>query len=101
MESSMKITTDSASLASVGAEGVNANSRGVKSADNSSKTTGSAAVELSATSRDLSATSDAGFDGAKVESIKSAISSGKLQVNPEAIAQGLISSVTQLLSSSH
>ncbi len=98
----MKITPDSSSLASLGAEGVSANARGVQGTDTtSSKPTGSSAVELSSTSRDLSAASDAGFDSAKVDSIKSAISAGKLQVNPEAIAQGLISSVTQLLSSSH
>jgi negative regulator of flagellin synthesis FlgM len=37
------------------------------------------------------------FDAAKVESIKSAISSGTFQINPGAIADGLISSVTELL----
>ena len=99
----MKINSDPASLASLGSEGVASNGRAGKSAasDDTSHSSSSSAVELSATSRDLAAASDAGFDGAKVESIKQAISSGQLQINPEAIAQGLISSVTQLLSSSH
>ncbi len=99
----MKINSDPASLASLGSESVASNGRAGKSkaSEDTGSSTSSSAVELSSTSRDLSAASDAGFDGAKVESIKQAISSGQLQVNPEAIAQGLISSVTQLLSSAH
>jgi negative regulator of flagellin synthesis FlgM len=99
MESLMKINSDPASLASLGSESVASNGRAGKSvaSDDTSSSTSSSAVELSATSRGLAAA----FDGAKVENIKQAISSGQLQINPEAIAQGLISSVTQLLSSSH
>lgn len=38
-----------------------------------------------------------GFDAAKVESIKQAISEGRFTINPEAIADKLISSTRELL----
>ena len=39
-----------------------------------------------------------GFDAAKVEAIKQAISNGEFKINPAAIADGLIASTRDLLS---
>ncbi len=56
-------------------------------------------VNISDASRSLSATSDstAPFDAKRVEQIKAAISSGQFKVNPEAIANKVIDSASQLL----
>jgi negative regulator of flagellin synthesis FlgM len=58
-------------------------------------------VSISDTSRALQGTSssDAPFDAKRVDAIKAAISSGQFKVNPEAIADKVIDSATQLLSS--
>jgi negative regulator of flagellin synthesis FlgM len=102
----MKINADPSTLASLGNEGVTQNGRSsrAETSATSAAPTASSKIELSATSRNLAAateTSEGGFDAAKVDSIKQAIAAGQLQVNPEAIAHGLITSVTQLLSQSH
>jgi negative regulator of flagellin synthesis FlgM len=60
-------------------------------------------VSISDVSRSLQAvgtsSSDAPFDAKRVEAIKAAISKGQFQVNPEAIADKVIDSATQLLAS--
>jgi len=43
--------------------------------------------------------SEPSFDASKVEAIKSAIASGQFQINPDNIADGLISSTKELLAS--
>ena len=59
----------------------------------------SAKVELSDTLAQLSAGgTDGVFDTAKVERISNAIRDGKFQINPEAIADKLISNAQELLS---
>jgi negative regulator of flagellin synthesis FlgM len=57
-------------------------------------------VSISDTSRALQSTgvaTDAPFDSKRVEAIKTAISSGQFKVNPEAIADKVIDSASQLL----
>ncbi len=57
-------------------------------------------IQLSETSRSLSAgvsNAEAPFDAKKVDAIKSAIASGQFKVNPEAIATGILASASQLL----
>jgi len=41
------------------------------------------------------------FDAGKVEAIKAAIADGRLQINPEAIADKLLANVEQLLKKPH
>jgi negative regulator of flagellin synthesis FlgM len=53
------------------------------------------ASQINAVSQDMAA--EPSFDMNKVEAIKSAIASGSFQINPENIADGLISSTKQLL----
>jgi negative regulator of flagellin synthesis FlgM len=68
-----------------------------KAAVGSSET--SAKVQLSETVSSLSAGALEGvFDAQKVEKISNAIRDGKFQVNPEAIADKLISNAQELLS---
>ena len=57
-------------------------------------------VKISETSRSLSAASshtEAPFDAKRVEAIKSAISTGQFKVNPEAVADKIVSSASSLL----
>jgi len=59
-------------------------------------------VTLSSTSTQIqtlsaSISEASGFDAAKVEAIKQAISEGKFTINPEAIADKLIASTRELL----
>ena len=59
----------------------------------------SAKVQLSDTLTQLSADgADGVFDSAKVERISNAIREGKFRINPEAIADKLISNAQELLS---
>lgn len=64
--------------------------------------TGSAAdnVTLSSEAQALSAASGSGpvFDAKKVEEIKAAIASGQFTVDPEKVAQGLMDTVRDLIS---
>jgi negative regulator of flagellin synthesis FlgM len=53
------------------------------------------ATQLSAVSLQMG--DQPSFDAAKVEAIKSAIASGNFQINPNNIADGLISSTKELL----
>jgi negative regulator of flagellin synthesis FlgM len=60
-------------------------------------------VSISDTSRALSTSGTAGteapFDAKRVSEIKAAISAGTFKVNPEAVADKVISSASQLLTS--
>lgn len=63
-------------------------------------------VTLSSTSTQIQALATSineasGFDAAKVEAIKQAISEGKFTINPEAIADKLIASTRELLAQHH
>lgn len=57
----------------------------------------SAHVEISQAASALSGGGDGSFDTAKVERIAQAIRDGKFEVNPEAIADKLISNAQELL----
>lgn len=58
------------------------------------------AVQLSSLSTQLRASDDgAVFDAARVSEIKQAISEGRFSINPEAIADRLIASAKELVSS--
>ncbi|NDY94027.1 flagellar biosynthesis anti-sigma factor FlgM [Ideonella livida] len=61
---------------------------------------GSTTVQLSATATSLmdSSNADGSFDAAKVERIAQAIRDGKFEVNPEKIADKLISNAREVLS---
>jgi negative regulator of flagellin synthesis FlgM len=57
-------------------------------------------VKISEASRSLSTAStksEAPFDAKRVDAIKSAISSGQFKVNPEAVADKIVSSASSLL----
>ena len=60
---------------------------------------GKSPVDLSSTARHLSSleNSDNDIDMAKVQQIRDAIASGQLKVNPERIADSLLSSARELL----
>lgn len=62
--------------------------------------TSSDSVTLSSTGQALAANVSVGgvFDTNKVEQIKAAIASGQFQVNAERVAEGLIDSVKELIS---
>ena len=66
---------------------------------NSSASSKSSPVDLSSTARQLSSleSSDNDIDMAKVQQIRDAIASGQLKVNPERIADSLLSSARELL----
>jgi negative regulator of flagellin synthesis FlgM len=70
----------------------------IRSASND---TPAASVSISDTSRALSTSGASGveapFDAKRVDEIKAAISAGTFKVNPEAIADKVISSASQLL----
>jgi negative regulator of flagellin synthesis FlgM len=80
-------------LGQQGSASVAANS----SANKSTRSAG-VAVTVSTLARDLEKTgSDADVDSQKVDSIRSAIQEGTYQVNPEAIADKLLSNAQELL----
>ncbi|MDF0605058.1 flagellar biosynthesis anti-sigma factor FlgM [Neisseriaceae bacterium TC5R-5] len=74
----------------------NAGTTGVASSRSDSVSINPLASRISAVERQLSGST--GFDAQKVEAIKSAIAAGTFSVNPEKIADGLISSTQELLS---
>ena len=87
--------TDSVGVASTPAKSSNG---AEKSAPVNTVTTGeSDSVKISAQAQALSG--DSTFDIKKVSEIKAAIASGTFQVNPEKVANGLIDTVKDLLSS--
>jgi negative regulator of flagellin synthesis FlgM len=76
--------------------------RGAKQSAQAGKTPAQDNVTLSSTSTQIQAletsiSEASGFDAAKVEAIKQAISQGKFTINPEAIADKLIASTRELL----
>ena len=76
--------------------------RGAKAASNTTGNQAQDNVTLSATSTQIQALEAgigeaSGFDAAKVEAIKQAISEGRFTINPEAIADKLIASTRELL----
>lgn len=76
--------------------------RGAKTAPQTGKAGAQDSVQLSSTSTQIQALETSineasGFDAAKVEAIKLAISEGKFTINPEAIADKLIASTRELL----
>lgn len=76
--------------------------RGAKPAPQAGLGTAQDNVTLSSTSTQIQAletsiSGASGFDSAKVEAIKQAISEGKFTINPEAIADKLIASTRELL----
>lgn len=96
----MKIDDSFKSTGSVGPASTQArSSKGAeKSAAAGSATAGTSdSVKISAQAQALSGNST--FDLKKVTEIKAAIASGTFQVNPEKVANGLIDTVRDLLSS--
>ena len=80
--------------------------RGAKPAPQTGRGTSKDNVTLSSTSTQIQAletgiSEASGFDTAKVDAIKQAISEGKFTINPEAIADKLISSTRELLAKQH
>ena len=76
--------------------------RGTKPAPQAGRSASQDNVTLSNTSTQIQALETSigeasGFDAAKVEAIKQAISEGKFTINPEAIADKLIASTRELL----
>lgn len=76
--------------------------RGAKSASQSARSSAQDNVTLSSTSTQIQAleagiSEASGFDAAKVDAIKQAISEGRFTINPEAIADKLIASTRELL----
>ncbi len=74
--------------------------QGAKSTSATTSTSSIGSIKLSETSRSLSAGvsgAEAPFDAKKVDAIKSAIASGQFKVNPEAVADGILASASQLL----
>lgn len=76
--------------------------RGGKAATQTNPGTAQDSVTLSSTSTQIQAleagiNEASGFDTAKVEAIKQAISEGRFTINPEAIADKLIASTRELL----
>ena len=72
---------------------------GAAGAQTSSSASSKNPVDLSSTARQLSSleSSDNDIDMAKVQQIRDAIASGQLKVNPERIADSLLSSARELL----
>ncbi|MDP9109479.1 MAG: flagellar biosynthesis anti-sigma factor FlgM [Pseudomonadota bacterium] len=95
----MKIDDGFKKTGPVGVAGTQA--KASKGADKSTAvgtaTSGSDSVKISAQAQALSG--DSTFDLKKVTEIKAAIASGTFQVNPEKVANGLIDTVRDLLSS--
>jgi len=80
--------------------------RGAKAAPQSGRASSQDSVTLSSTSTQIQAletsiSEASGFDAAKVDAIKQAISEGRFTINPEAIADKLISSTRELLAQQH
>jgi negative regulator of flagellin synthesis FlgM len=58
-------------------------------------------VKISETSRSLGTShAEAPFDAKRVDAIKAAISAGQFKVNPEAVADKIVNSASQLLATS-
>jgi len=80
--------------------------RGAKAAPQAGSSKSKDNVTLSSTSTQIQAletgiSEASGFDTAKVDAIKQAISEGKFTINPEAIADKLITSTRELLAQQH
>jgi len=73
--------------------------QGGSAANANAGTSGKSPVDLSSTARHLSSleNSDNDIDMNKVQQIRDAIASGQLKVNPERIADSLLSSARELL----
>lgn len=67
--------------------------------ERSSSTAAAGSVQLSATARALQQLQDNSNDihTERVQALKSALASGDLQINPEAIADGLLNSAKELI----
>jgi negative regulator of flagellin synthesis FlgM len=91
----MKIDNSVKSAGLVGADNKTRATR--ESSSSSVQTSGGTQVALSGKLDQLVAQTPV-VDGAKVDEIKQAISSGRFQVNAEKVADGLIDSVRQMLS---
>jgi negative regulator of flagellin synthesis FlgM len=91
------------SLKSAGSVGVSTTqARGSKNTEKAAPVSPSSAnVQLSPQVQALAGKSstNAVFDAKKVEEIKAAIASGRFQVDPEKVADGLLESVSDLISS--
>ena len=79
-----------------------ARQKGAATTASSSGKTGQESVSLSGTSSKMQAletsiNQSSGFDAAKVEAIKQAISQGSYSINPEKIADSLLASVRELV----
>lgn len=74
-------------------------SKGADKATSNATTTDSVHISSQLQSLEGQVSSASVFDSAKVEQIKSAIADGRFQVNPEKVADGLISTVSSLLKS--
>jgi len=100
----MKIngSTDPASVLATNGKSTT-KSGGAKATDQAADSAPVRLSDLSARLHALESTgnSDSSFDAAKVENIKQAIRDGKYQVNSEAIADKLISSVQDLFGKRH
>jgi len=83
-----------AKLAKRNSDGVN-NTPDVNRAPTENVAINPLASQINAVSQQMG--TEPSFDAAKVESIKSAIASGSFQINPDNIADGLISSTKELL----
>ncbi|HET9643156.1 MAG TPA: flagellar biosynthesis anti-sigma factor FlgM [Burkholderiaceae bacterium] len=88
------------SVATVATERKGTAGEGVSRTDGATSPEPSAKVELSAAASQLGAGAGAGtpdFDAEKVERVSQAIREGRFQINPEAIADKLISNAAELL----
>ena len=98
----MKITdTKALSLQHTGTEraGTKGRANAPEAVASATSATTGAPGSLAALGASLAA--EPSFDAARVESIKQAIRDGKLTINPEAIADKLLSSVDELLRKPH
>ncbi len=98
IDDSFKKTPSVTPSSTSGTAATNSNKGAARSAPVNTATAGSSeSVKISAQALALSGNSS--FDTIKVNEIKAAIASGTFQVNPEKIANGLIDTVKDLLSS--
>ncbi len=77
-------------------EGASSGSAG-KTSSSTGSTSESAKVTLSTAATGLMSDADGSFDAGKVSSVKQSIEDGTYQINPEAIADKLISNARDLL----
>jgi len=95
----MKIDSSSKSIGNISsAAGARAGNAAPAKTENAAATSGSgqASTVVSTTLHTIADTQPA-FNSAKVAEIRQAISEGRFQINPERIADGLISSVREML----